>query len=89
MQLTVFLPSAQALTFEDANILVDDVNLLIFTYVSKGNKQTKQAKFYTKNIVGHAQTPLPTLENQFSTIKGKLSTTQSAGRERTDMHTTV
>jgi hypothetical protein len=53
-EMIVFLPSAQALTFKQVTIVVDDVNLLIFDYVSAGTGIARRAKFYTKNFVGYA-----------------------------------
>lgn len=53
-RLIVFLPSAKALTFQQVTIQVDDVNLLIFDYVSAGTGVTRRAKFYVSNIVGYA-----------------------------------
>jgi hypothetical protein len=53
-QMIVFLPTAQALTFHNVTIVVDDVNLLIFDYVSAGVGVARRAKFYTKNFVGYA-----------------------------------
>lgn len=57
MNILVYLPSAQALSFENCEILVDDVNLFIFTYISKNDNLTKRAKFFTKNMVGYATFP--------------------------------
>lgn len=54
LNILVYLPSAQALSFVNCKILVDDVNLFIFEYVSKGDGIIKKAKFYTKNMVGFA-----------------------------------
>lgn len=55
-ELIVFLPSAKALTFHGVTILVDDVNLLIFSYVSVRDNSARKAKFYVANIVGYATT---------------------------------
>jgi len=55
-QLVVFLPTAKALTFHNVGILVDDVNLLIFTYASKRDDSFRKAKFYTASIAGWSVT---------------------------------
>ncbi len=55
-QLVVFLPTAKALTFHNVTILVDDVNLFIFTYASARDGSVRKAKFYVAGIAGWAVT---------------------------------
>lgn len=55
-ELVVYLPSAKALTFKNVEILVDDVNLFVFTYASARDQSSRTAKFYTACIVGWAKT---------------------------------
>ncbi len=49
----VFLPNGKGLTFYNVEILVDDVNLFIFTYASRRNNEMKRAKFQQQNIIGY------------------------------------
>jgi hypothetical protein len=55
-ELVVFLSSAKGLTFRNATIVVDDVNLFIFDYVSKRDASVRRAKFYTSSIAGWSVT---------------------------------
>lgn len=54
-ELVVFLPSAKALTFSSVEIIVDDVNLFVFSYASARDGSKRVAKFYVANIVGWAR----------------------------------
>lgn len=52
MELTLHLENGKTLRFENATILRDDVEFIIFTYVSMSTGQKKRAKFRTQKIWG-------------------------------------
>lgn len=52
MELTLYLENGETARFNNVNILRDDMEFIIFTYVSMSTGKNKRAKFRTQKIWG-------------------------------------